>query len=59
MKASRGSGAVLVALEGRVEVDEIDGLVSDVAMEDFEVIAVVELVGHAAPNGGSDARKLS
>jgi hypothetical protein len=31
-------------VEGRIEVDEIDGLVLDVELEDFEVIAVVELV---------------
>jgi len=35
---------VLAGVEGRVEVDEIDGLVLDVALEDFEVVAVVELV---------------
>ena len=39
---------VLPRVEGRVEVDEVDGLVLDVALEDFVVVAVVELVfgGH-------------
>ena len=35
---------VLTGVEGRVEVDEVDGLVGDVVAEDFEVVAVVELV---------------
>ena len=35
---------VLAGVEGRVEIDEVDGLVLDVALEDFEVVAVVELV---------------
>ena len=35
---------VLAGVEGRVEIDEIDRLVLDVALEDFEVVAVVELV---------------
>ena len=35
---------ILAAIEGRVEVDEIDGLVLDVAAEDVEVVAVVKLV---------------
>jgi hypothetical protein len=35
---------ILTAVEGRVEVDEIDGLVLDVLAEDGEVIAVIELV---------------
>ena len=34
---------VLAAVEGRVEVDEVDGLVLDVAAQDVEVVAVVEL----------------
>jgi hypothetical protein len=41
---------VLTGVEGWVEVDEVDGLVGDVVAEDFEVVAVVELVllvGHA------------
>ena len=39
---------VLPRVEGRVEIDEVDGLVLDVALEDFVVVAVVELVfgGH-------------
>ena len=38
---------VLAAIEGRVEVDEVDRFVFDVAAEDVEVVAVVELVlGH-------------
>ncbi len=35
---------VLAAVEGRVEVDEVDGLVLDVLAEDGEVVAVIELV---------------
>ena len=35
---------VLAGVEGRVEVDQIDGLILDVTLEDFEVVAVVELV---------------
>ncbi len=35
---------VLAAVEGRVEVDEVDGLVLDVLAEDGEVVAVVELI---------------
>jgi hypothetical protein len=35
---------VLTAVEGRVEVDEIDGFVLDLAAKDFEVIAVVKFV---------------
>ena len=34
---------VLAGVEGRIEVDEIDGLVFNVAPEDIEVVAVVEL----------------
>jgi hypothetical protein len=35
---------VLAAVEGRVEVDEVDGLVLDVLAEDGEVVAVIQLV---------------
>jgi hypothetical protein len=35
---------VLAGVEGRVEVDEIDGFVAQVALEDVEVVSVVELV---------------
>jgi hypothetical protein len=35
---------VLAGVEGRVEVDEVNRLVGDVALEDFEVVAVIELV---------------
>ena len=36
-----------VRVEGRIEVDQVDGLVVDVATEDVQVVAVVELVlGH-------------
>lgn len=35
---------VLAAVEGRVEVDEVDGFVLDVLARDFEVVAVIELV---------------
>ncbi len=35
---------VLAAVEGRVEIDEVDGLVLDVLAEDGEVIAVVEAI---------------
>jgi hypothetical protein len=34
----------LAGVEGWVEVDEVGGLVGDVVAEDFEVVAVVELV---------------
>ncbi len=34
----------MAAVEGRVEVDEVDGFVLDVLSEDGEVVAVVELV---------------
>jgi hypothetical protein len=36
---------VPVRVEGRVEVDQIDALVRDVAAKDVEVVAVVEDVG--------------
>jgi hypothetical protein len=35
---------VLAAVEGRVEVDEVDGFVLDVLAEDAEIVAVIELV---------------
>ena len=35
---------VLAGVEGRIEVDEIDGLAGDVVAEDGEVVAVEELV---------------
>jgi hypothetical protein len=35
---------VLTGVEGRVELDEVYGLVGDVVAEDLEVVAVVELV---------------
>ena len=35
---------VLAAVEGRVEVDEVDGFVLDVLAQDFEAVAVIELV---------------
>jgi citrate lyase beta subunit len=35
---------VLAGVEGRVEIDKIDRLVLDVALKDFEVIAVIETV---------------
>jgi hypothetical protein len=35
---------VLAAVEGRIEVDEVDGFVLDVLAQDFEVVAVIELV---------------
>jgi hypothetical protein len=45
---------VLAGVEGRVEVDESDGLVGDVVAKDLEVVAVVELVlrvGHGWDEG--------
>jgi hypothetical protein len=33
---------VLAGVEGRIEIDKIDGLVLDVELEDFEVVAVIE-----------------
>jgi hypothetical protein len=35
---------VLAAVKGRVEVDEVDGLVLDVLAEDAKVVAVIELI---------------
>jgi hypothetical protein len=35
---------ILAGVEGRVEVDEIDRFVFAVKLEDFEVVAVIELV---------------
>lgn len=35
---------VLIAFERRVEIDEVDGFVSDVAAENVEVVAVIELI---------------
>ena len=49
---------VLSGVEGRVEVDKIDGFVFDVALEDFVVVAVVELVllgGHGCDEGSTRA----
>jgi hypothetical protein len=39
-----GDVVVLAGVEGRIEVDEIDGLAGDVVAEDGEVVAVEELV---------------
>jgi hypothetical protein len=35
---------VLAAVEGRIEIDEVDRLVVDVLAQDSQVIAVIELV---------------
>jgi len=35
---------VLAGVEGRVEIDEIDGLVLHITLEDFKIVAVIELV---------------
>ena len=35
---------VLAGVEGRVEVDEVDGLVAQVALENVEVVSVVKRV---------------
>jgi hypothetical protein len=35
---------VLAGVEGRIEVYKVDRLVFDLALEDFEVVAVIELV---------------
>jgi hypothetical protein len=35
---------VLAAVEERVEINEVDGFVPDVLAQDFEVVAVIELV---------------
>jgi len=37
-------GVVLTGVEGWIEVDEVNRLVGDGAAQDFEVVAVVELV---------------
>ena len=45
---------VLAGVEGRVEIDQVDGLVFDVALEDFVFVAAVELVfrgGHGLGRG--------
>jgi hypothetical protein len=34
----------LEAVERRVEVDEVNGLILDVLAQDFEIVAVIELV---------------
>ena len=36
-----GSNVVLVALERRIEVDQVDALLFDVAAEDVEIVPVV------------------
>lgn len=36
--------AVLIAFERRVEIDEVDGFVLDVAAENVEIVAVIKLV---------------
>jgi len=33
-----------LAVEGRIEVNEVDGLIRDVAAEDVEIVTVVECV---------------
>lgn len=43
---------VLAAVEGRVEVDEVDGFVLDMLAEDAEVVAVIELVLLCGLHGG-------
>jgi hypothetical protein len=41
---------VLAAVEGRIEIDEVDGLVVDVLAEHGEVVAVIEaILLHCAP----------
>jgi len=47
-----------VGIEGRVEVDEVDGFVVDVAAEDVEVVAVVEGVGGFVGHEGRGSGKL-
>lgn len=42
-----------VGVEGRVEVDQIDGFGRDVAPQDIEIVAVVEGVLHADSAGGA------
>ena len=45
---------ILTGVEGWIEIDEVYGLVLDVALEDFVVVAVVELVlesGHSLGRG--------
>ena len=41
-----------VGIEGRIEIDQIDGFIFDVAAEDFEVVAVIEGVGRLVGHGG-------
>jgi len=49
-KVGEEDAVVLAAVEGRVEVDEVDGPVLDVLAEDGEVVAVIELVlWHCGP----------
>lgn len=50
---------VLAGVEGRVEVDEVDGLVGDVLAEDLEVVSVVELIFIGRHSGLRLARRDS
>jgi hypothetical protein len=44
-RLSRRRGRLILAgVEGRVEIDEIDCLVLDIALEEFEIVAVIEVV---------------
>jgi hypothetical protein len=43
---------VLAGVEGRVEIDEAHRLVLDVALEDIEIVAVVELVFFGSHGNG-------
>jgi hypothetical protein len=42
---------VAIGVEGRVEVDQVDGGIGQVATQDVEVVAVVEDVGLRRPLG--------
>jgi hypothetical protein len=47
---------VLAGVEGRVEVDEVHGLVLDIAAQDVEVIAVIKVIfGHCCGKFSTDS----
>jgi len=41
-----------VGIEGRIEIDQVDGFILDIAEEDFEIVAVIEGVGRLVGHGG-------
>ena len=47
-----------VGVEGRVQVDEVDGFVGDVLAEDVQIVAEVEAVGGFVGGGGGHGRAV-